>query len=145
MDRFAGCRVLVVEDEYFIADAIRGALVDLGAEIVGPVATLGDALARLSCVEIDAAVLDIDLHGEPSYPLMDALLERRVPFLIATGYHPSMIASAYRHLPQQEKPYDEHALARRLAAMCRGRPLHQDGPARPENIRQVLEKHTLET
>jgi DNA-binding NtrC family response regulator len=124
---------------------VRGALAELGAEVVGPIATLREALARLSSAEIDAAVLDVDLHGEPSYPLMDALLERRLPFIVATGYHASMIASAYRHLPRHEKPYDEHALARRLAAMCRGRPLHQDGPARPKEGRQVLEKHTIES
>jgi CheY-like chemotaxis protein len=63
----AGRRILVVEDEYFLADDIHHALAQLGAEVVGPVPTLRGALEVLADESrIDAAVLDINLRNERS-------------------------------------------------------------------------------
>src|SRR3712207_6367004 len=83
----AQCRVLVVEDEFYIADEMALALQKLGAEVVGPVPTKDKALALLASEErIDAAILDINLKGQAVYPVADALAERGVPFVFATGY-----------------------------------------------------------
>ena len=72
-----GRRVLVVEDEYFLADDIARALVGLGAETVGPVPTREQALAHLEGGgRIDACVLDLNLRGEMAFPVADALLAR---------------------------------------------------------------------
>jgi len=120
---FAGCRVLVVEDEYFIADDIAHALSTLGAEVVGPVPTRADALACLGDSSgegrIDAAVLDINLRGETCFPVADALATRGVPFVFATGYDQEMVPGAYGHVPRWEKPFDPEALVRALPGLLR--------------------------
>ena len=108
-------RVLVVEDEYFLADDIVRALVRLGAEAVGPVATREAALA---CLEddwrIDACVLDINLRGEMAFPVADALLLRGLPFVFATGYDRSMVPHAYDHVRLWEKPFHPERLVHAL-------------------------------
>jgi len=122
---FAGCRVLVVEDEYFIADDIARALSTLGAEVVGPVPTRADALACFNdssgVGRIDAAVLDINLRGETCFPVADALATRGVPFVFATGYDQAMVPGAYGHVPRWEKPFDPEVLVRTLPGLVRKR------------------------
>lgn len=111
----AARRVLVVEDEYFIADDMAKALAQIGAEVVGPVPTRDQALALLSQEgAFDAAVLDINLRGEVVYPVADALRARGIPFVFATGYDESTVPSVYEDVPRWEKPFDPAQLARAL-------------------------------
>jgi CheY-like chemotaxis protein len=114
------CRILVVEDEYFIADDMAKALEKLGAEVVGPVPRRDKALALLSSDEkIDAAILDINLQGEEAFPVADALVERRIPFVFTTGYAPSSVPPAYGQIPRWEKPFNPDTLARALPRIVR--------------------------
>jgi len=116
----AGCRVLVVEDEYYIADDIARALRGLGAEVVGPVADRDEALALLAAGErVDAAVLDINLQGEMVYPVAEALTGHGVPFVFATGYDQAAIPSGYEHVARWQKPFDPDALVRALPTLLR--------------------------
>ena len=110
-----GRRVLVVEDEYMIAREVAEALSDAGARTFGPVPSVGDA-ERLIAGEdrIDGALLDVNLHGEVVWPVVDALLARDVPVVLATGYDASAIPPAYAHLPRHEKPISRHDLTRAL-------------------------------
>jgi CheY-like chemotaxis protein len=113
----SGRHVLVVEDEYFIADDLVCAFEACGARILGPVATLQDALALVAITErIDCAVLDINLQGEMVYPLADALQRRRVPFVFATGYNGAMIDKRYIGVHRCEKPVSPAAIAKALLA-----------------------------
>ncbi|KLK93984.1 chemotaxis protein CheY [Microvirga vignae] len=116
----ARCRVLVVEDEYFIADDMAKALEKLGAEVVGPVPKREKALALISSGEkIDAAVLDINLRGEEVFPVADALAAHGIPFVFATGYDASSIPPSYAAVPRWEKPFSPDALSRALPAIVR--------------------------
>lgn len=111
----SGRRVLVVEDEYFIADDIARALRRLGAEVVGPAPNREEALALLYSGErIDLAVLDINLHGKMVHPVADVLQERGVPFVFATGYDQSVLPERHQNTPRWEKPFDPNALVRTL-------------------------------
>src|SRR3712207_6392600 len=112
-----GRRILVVEDEYFIADDIARALTSLGAEIVGPAPDLQRAEALLNEGSIDWAVLDINLQGEMVYPVAQALHERSVPFVFATGYDRASIPSGFADVPRWEKPFDPSAFARILPSL----------------------------
>jgi CheY-like chemotaxis protein len=80
------CHVLVVEDNYMIAQDTAEALLETGARVIGPVPSLREAL-YLAIAEdrIDCAVLDVNLRDEVSWPLVDVLLARGVPLLLATG------------------------------------------------------------
>jgi len=113
--------VLVVEDEYFLADDMSRALASLGAEIVGPVPTRDQALALLTSDErIDAAVLDINLRGEMVFAVADVLRERGVPFVFATGYDKTAVPPNYQEVPRWEKPFDPSALAKVLPGFMHG-------------------------
>ena len=113
-----GQKVLVVEDEYFLADELKDLLENAGATVIGPVATSIAALELLaSGQKPDLAVLDIDLQGRSVYAVSDALAARNIPFVFATGFDGSAIAERYRHVLRVEKPYANlsfHSLLRDL-------------------------------
>ena len=111
-----GCRILVVEDEYMIAQEIAGVLADAGAEVLGPAPRLA-AATRLVALEdrIDGALLDVNLGNEAIWPVVDTLLARGVPLVLATGYDANAIPAAYASLPRCEKPASGQNLAANLA------------------------------
>jgi hypothetical protein len=87
-------------------------LEEAGAHVVGPVASAQGAVALLKEGRemIDAAVLDVDLNSERSYPVADALASRNIRFIFATGYGIDAVAEGYRHYPRCQKPFDHQAL-----------------------------------
>jgi response regulator RpfG family c-di-GMP phosphodiesterase len=103
--RLEGWRILVVEDEYLIADDMRDALQDCGAEVLGPVANV-DAAASLIAAErlIHGAVLDINLAGTMVFGVADTLVARSIPFIFATGYDHWAIPERFAEVPRLEKP-----------------------------------------
>lgn len=114
----AGRRVLIIEDEYFLADDIARALRQLGADIAGPVGFLHDALNLINSGEVlDGAVVDVNLRNDMIYPVARALRLRRVPFIFATGYDRSAIGAEFQDVPVWEKPIDVTAMAHGLARL----------------------------
>lgn len=81
-----GRTVLVVEDETIIALDIQDVLEECGLQVLGPAATVRGALDLLAAERSDAAVLDLNLHGEASTPVARALRAMNVPFVVASGY-----------------------------------------------------------
>ncbi|MBX6373219.1 MAG: response regulator [Acetobacteraceae bacterium] len=117
-----GRRILVVEDEALVAMLVEDALVDAGGEVLGPVATVADAVALLENEAApDAAVLDLNLAGETSVPVADVLAARGVPFVVATGYGAAGLPPEHKDAPVLAKPYDPAELTATLARLCAGR------------------------
>lgn len=112
-------RVLVVEDEYFIADDLSRALTRHGVEVVGPVPTVREARALAASHALDLAVLDINLRGELVYPLVAELTRRGVAVVFATGYDAAAIPADYEAIPAWSKPFDYNALAGMLPVLRR--------------------------
>ena len=109
---FHGRRILVVEDEYLIADDVRMALEEAGAEVLGPVASVKDAEELISSDPvIDAALLDVNVRGEQIFAVADQLAERGVPFVFATGYDQASIPDRYSDRPCLEKPIKARQIA----------------------------------
>jgi CheY-like chemotaxis protein len=107
----AGRRVLVVEDEYVIASELARALRNAGAVVVGPVPTVHAALAAIDAeAALDVAVLDLNLRGEPSYEVADALDRLGVRYVFTTGYSRSSLPLRYRDRVMCEKPIDVDVL-----------------------------------
>ena len=112
--RLAGKRILIAEDDWFIAKGLARDLQRAGADVPGPVSTVGEALDRVRDEPLDGAVLDINLRGEMAYAVIDLLAERNVPFVLATGYSPDAVPVRYRDVPCCTKPVEIGALARAL-------------------------------
>ncbi len=111
----AGLRVLIVEDEYYLADDLANTLRSRGADVVGPVGTLEDAIRALETENLDKAVLDMNLRGEMAFEIADRLEAARVPFVIATGYSADSLPERLRDKPRLEKPFDPDRLAALIA------------------------------
>lgn len=111
-----GRRLLVVEDEYLIASDLASWLEEQGAEVLGPVPSVDDALALLETEATpDAAVLDINLGDEQVFPVADALRAAAVPFVFLSGYDARMIPDQYGDVRRCAKPLDRSRLLRALA------------------------------
>ena len=110
----SGKRILVVEDDYFIAKGLVRDLERVGAAVIGPVPTIAQALAAIAAEELDAVVLDVNLRGEMAYPVADKLLAQGLPFVLTTGYSSSALPSRYAGVPHCDKPVEVSALASAL-------------------------------
>ena len=114
-----GRRILVVEDEYLIADTMQRGLEDEGAVVVGPAPTVRKALRLLDTEpDLDGAVLDLNLGAERVFPVADALQARGIPFLFTTGYDAAAVPQAWRHIQRLEKPIEMEVIARALLDCC---------------------------
>ena len=112
-------RILVIEDEALVAMLVEDALSDAGFAVIGPARTVAEALDLLAQDSPTAAVLDLNLGGENSLAVADALAARRIPFLVATGYGAAGLPPAHRHVPVLPKPYDPADLTTMLDRLCR--------------------------
>ncbi len=119
-DSLAGLRVLVVEDEAMVALLLEEYIEEIGCTVVGPVAQVDPALAKLAESLVDAAVLDVNLQGSWSYPIADALAARGLPFLFITGYGKAGLDPAYRDRPLMQKPFTQDGLEAALKRLVCG-------------------------
>lgn len=117
----AGRRVLVVEDEMMVLINIEDALADFGCTSVAVAATVDQALTLIRTRDFDVALIDVNLGGQTSYPVADALATRGVPFVFSTGYSDPGLGGDHRHRPVLQKPYRDAQLAEVLAGLL-GRP-----------------------
>ncbi|HSA82095.1 MAG TPA: hypothetical protein VLE23_14860 [Geminicoccaceae bacterium] len=119
-----GFKVLVAEDELLVAMDIEATLQALGCAVIGPVATVAEVERLAGSADLDGAVLDVNLRGEPIFRNLPRLLERGLPILLSSGYEEStLFPDEFRHLPVLVKPYDASQLAVQI-----GRLLGSRGP-----------------
>jgi CheY-like chemotaxis protein len=111
-DPLSGFRVLVVEDEALVAMELEDMLEELGCVVVGVAGTVsrGISIAANPGLEIDGAILDVNLGGEKVYPVAERLSARGVPFVFCTGYGLSGISRAFANVPTIAKPYSQTQL-----------------------------------
>jgi CheY-like chemotaxis protein len=107
----SGSRLLIVEDEYFLADEARSILADVGAEVLGPVATTKEAQAVLeSRLRVDGVLLDVNLRGELAYDFADTLRARGIPFAFVTGYDHAAFPDRFAKTARLPKPVNRKHL-----------------------------------
>jgi CheY-like chemotaxis protein len=109
-----GLRVLVVEDEMMVSMLIEDMLTDMGCQVVGPASRLDEAIELANSTELDCAVLDVNLGGQPIFPLADVLRAKGVSFAFATGYGDAGLRDVDKGTPVLQKPFREGDLARIL-------------------------------
>lgn len=115
-DAAAGLRVLVVEDDYFLAETLHEELCERGVDVVGPAGALEDAEALLEpATRIDAAVLDVNLGGVMTFGLADRLLQDGVRVVFTTGYDAAALPERFRRVRVCAKPYSIESIIAALA------------------------------
>ncbi len=113
-------RVLVIEDELLLALSIASQLEKFGAQVVGPVGRMAEAMRLARDEAFNAAVLDLNLHGDMTFGIAKILSERAIPFIFLTGYDPGAVPREYASVPVLEKPFTDVELAARLRPMLNG-------------------------
>lgn len=116
-DKLAGLKVLVVEDEMMVSMLIEDMLTDLGCTVVGPASRLDEAMDLVREGGMDCAVLDVNLGGQPIFPVADALRAKGHPFAFATGYGDAGLRDIDKGSPVLQKPFREGDLARVLGEL----------------------------
>lgn len=111
-DALSGLKLLLVEDNFLVAEYMRDILIRYGCNVVGPAPRVEKALELMEGDNaLDGAMLDINLQGELCFPIARALAARGVPFLFLTGYEAdSVIPGEFGNAPVVPKPVDEPRL-----------------------------------
>lgn len=111
-----GRRVLVIEDESLITMLLEDALDSMGCELVGTAARYQDAMDKATSLSFDVAILDVNLGGEKTFPIAEALIVRGVPFVFSTGYGAGSLPESLQKTPILHKPFQLRDLERALSA-----------------------------
>lgn len=101
-----GARVLILEDDFYLASELQAALVAVGAIVIGPFADERQARRAVETERADCALVDVNLGHGPDFNLPQALVDHRIPFAFVTGYDMEAMPPRYRSVPQLNKPVD---------------------------------------
>ena len=101
----AGTNILVVEDEMLITMLLEDIFDDLGCKLAGSAATLRQAHELADATSADIAILDVNLGGDPVFPVAERLLARNVPIVFASGYGVAGLPDKWQSYPTLPKPF----------------------------------------
>lgn len=112
-------KVLIVEDDYLIAMALRKLVIAAGYEVLGPVASVSAALSILKTNRPNACVLDITLRDAKSQPVALALKDMQVPFVLSSGHKDEAVQqdAAFAGVQNLGKPVVDHQLLQALSSL----------------------------
>lgn len=113
-------RVLVVEDEAVVAMLLEDMLLDLGHEVVAAIGRFDQALEAAGSLDLDLAILDVNLNGILTYPVAEALRMRGAPVIFATGYGADGLQEEWRSGPVIQKPFQIRDLEKAIARVIEG-------------------------
>jgi DNA-binding response OmpR family regulator len=116
--RLSGLSVLILEDEYYLAEDAKQALEDAGAEVVGPCSDAAEAVALVDQNKPDCALVDVNLGRGANFAPAQALLARGVPIIFMTGYDSNVIPPAFSHLPCLQKPTQGDRIVAAVGQVC---------------------------
>jgi DNA-binding response OmpR family regulator len=105
-DALASIRILVLEDDYYLATDLQQVLEAAGATVIGPFGDEAQAAYALAELKPSCAFVDVNLGDGPSFDLPRQLLGSKVPFAFVTGYDAGTIPQAFAAVPRLEKPID---------------------------------------
>ena len=106
--------VLVVEDSAHVAKAITLVLTQNGMNVMGPAATLIEARRLLATGRPDAALIDVNLEGETTWPLVADLREKQIDVVVMSGLPPGS-PSKFSRLTYLQKPFNADELISALS------------------------------
>lgn len=100
-----GQTALLVEDDALVGISLKGSLEELGASVVWATRLASALEAVQSGRSIDIAIVDINLAGEVSTPVLDKLIAMGTYTIICTGYDDSNLEARFLELPRCVKPF----------------------------------------
>jgi CheY-like chemotaxis protein len=109
-----GCYVFLVDDELMIRMMVAAMLQELGYRVASEAGRVEEALGLVQRTEFDIAIIEINLHGEPVFPVAKAIKARNRPFIFATGYSASALPSEFSDRPALQKPFQIEILKKLL-------------------------------
>ncbi len=113
-----GVRVLIVEDNFIVADSLKSLICSYGGTVVATVPSVDGARRVLASNPIDVAILDIHIDGGAVDPLADQLATARIPMIFTTGYSDeTVLPQRLRSWPRLEKPVEPDRLLAMLSAI----------------------------
>lgn len=104
-DGMGAVGVFLVEDEPGLMYVLEESIKTLGYAVVEKAEYMPDALERAKSVAFDVAMLDVNLHGQESFPVADVLMERGIPFVFTTGFGKTTLPERFKRAPLMEKPF----------------------------------------
>jgi CheY-like chemotaxis protein len=111
----------VVEDEAMIRMLLADMLEELGYAIAGEAGNIEEALSAATTLDFDLAILDVNLNGATIAPVANALAQRQLPFVFATGYGVSDLPEDFRNRPALRKPFQMEELRATMASAMAGK------------------------
>ena len=111
-----GKRILVLEDDFYLASEEKALLERAGATVVGPFGSACSDREIESAGKVDCAIVDINLGNGPSFDFARMLESRGTPFVFVTGYDAAAVPDDLSRAQRIEKPIREREL---LAALAR--------------------------
>ena len=103
-------RVLIIENDFLIAEMINDMVRDLGYTVTRTVHRLPSALKELSKENFDGALVNIGIDEQKhGVEIADILTEMGVPFGFVTGYGHAL-AERHAHVPLLQKPFNAEQL-----------------------------------
>ena len=123
IDALLGRSILIVEDEYFLADYIESAIRSAGGDVQGPFASVEEGVAWLREPHgpVDGATLNVNLADGSSYPLADELMRVGVPFLFASALTDTLLPHRFSNVPLLMKPFTANQVVAAVMDLVSGR------------------------
>lgn len=115
----AGTKVLIVEDEFFIASELARVLSADGAQIIGPVNSVAAAERLIDGDRPDCALLDMNLRGAAGVDLVPRLESEGVRFAVLSGYDRSNLPASVSDAPYLAKPATAESVTGMVAQLTR--------------------------
>ncbi len=115
-----GSRIFIAEDEDLVRNLLEEMLAGLGHDVRVSAISVEEAVEVAGSSDFDAAILDINLRGQPIYPAADILMERKIPFIFATGLASDDMPDRFKAAPRVQKPFVEHQLQEALDRVLTG-------------------------
>ena len=117
-----GKSILVVEDEFIIGMMLCQELGRAGAVTIGPLSSVADAVKAIEVRVFDLVILDAKLGAGSGADLVAGLKERRIPYVVVSGYERTGLPPALKGAPFVAKPVSMPLLLEAIGTMTKRAP-----------------------
>jgi CheY-like chemotaxis protein len=107
-------KVWIVEDEPLVAMVLEDILFELGIGKVEIASSFEEADRRADRLDVEVAIMDINLHGKMSYPVAEKMVQRGIPVILVTGYAAQEPPGSLKSVQIVPKPYRSEQIAAAL-------------------------------